>query len=83
MGPVLCSGSRVRVRINKSEQQAIVSDGSFAVEHGQMAFAPGSSGWKNTGGEATRWIELFLRGGSAWEAFARPSIGDLVEIVGD
>ncbi len=82
-GPGPCSGSVVRVRINGIEQQAIVSDGSFAVEHGQMAFAPGSSGWKNTGGEETRWIELFLRGGSAWEAFGRPTISDQVEIVGD
>ncbi len=60
-----------------------ISDGSFAVEHGRMAFAPGSSGWKNTGGEETRWTELFLRGGSAWEALGRPSIGDRVEIVSD
>lgn len=78
------SGSSVRIRINKSERQATISDGSFAVEHGQMAFAPGSSGWKNSPdpqGEETRWIELFLRGGSAWEAFSRPSVGDRVEII--
>ena len=82
-GPGARSGSRVRVRINDSQQQAIASDGSFAVEHGQMAFAPGSSGWKDSQGEETRWIELFLRGGSAWETFSRPSIGDPVEIIGD
>jgi hypothetical protein len=33
--------------------------------------------------QQAQWIELFLRGGSAWEAFGRPSIGDPVEIIGD
>jgi len=74
------SGSIVRVRINDAEQQATASDGSFAVEHGQLAFAPGSSGWTNKGGEETRWMELFLRGGSAHELFKRPSIGAQIEL---
>ena len=30
--------------------------------------------WGN-GGAPMRWMELFLRGGSAWEAFGRPAIG--------
>lgn len=74
------TGARVRVRINDAEQEATISDGSFAVEHGQMAFAPGSSGWTNASGEETIWMELFLRGANAWEAFRRPAIGDSVEI---
>jgi S-adenosylmethionine hydrolase len=74
------SGSRVRVRIGEYEREAIESDGSFAVEHGQMAFAPGSSGWKNRDGQETRWMELFLRGGNASEAFNRPLIGARIEI---
>lgn len=73
-------GSHLRVRINEAAREAIASDGSFAVERGKMAFAPGSSGWENRRGEETRWMELFLRGGSAWEAFDRPSVGDPVEI---
>jgi hypothetical protein len=32
------------------------------------------------GGEEVRWLEVFLRGGSAWEAFGRPGIGDRVEV---
>lgn len=74
------SGAQVAVRIGDAEQEAVLSDGSFSVEHGLMAFAPGSSGWKTTKGE-TRWMELFLRGGNAWEAFGRPSIGDSIEVV--
>jgi S-adenosylmethionine hydrolase len=74
------SGARVRVRIGDALQEATVSDGSFSVEHGQMAVAPGSSGWQTGAGTETRWMELFLRGGNAWEAFQRPSVGDAVEI---
>ncbi len=74
------SGSIVRVRISDAEQQATASDGSFAVEHGQLAFAPGSSGWTNKGREETRWMELFLRGGSAHELFKRPAIGAQIEL---
>jgi hypothetical protein len=65
---------RVRVRIGDTEREAVASDGSFSVEPGQLAFAPGSSGWPTKGG-AVRWMELFLRGGNAWEAFGRPGIG--------
>lgn len=77
------TGSAVSVRIGQTKQEAIASDGSFAVEHGKLAFAPGSSGWKSTQGAETRWMELFLRGGSAWEMFNRPSVGDLIQIASD
>ncbi|MGI8655400.1 MAG: SAM hydrolase/SAM-dependent halogenase family protein [Pyrinomonadaceae bacterium] len=74
------SGSRIRVQISDAEQQATASDGSFAVEHGQLAFAPGSSGWTNKAGEETRWMELFLRGGNAHELFKRPAIGAQIKL---
>jgi hypothetical protein len=74
------AGQRVRVRIGEYEREAIESDGSFAVEHGQMAFAPGSSGWKNKEGQETRWMELFLRGGNASAAFNHPPIGARIEM---
>jgi hypothetical protein len=76
----LSTGSRVSVQIGGATHEAVVSDGSFAVEPGQMAFAPGSSGWVDAGGHETRWMELFLRGGNAWETFRRPSVGDTVVI---
>jgi hypothetical protein len=66
---------RVRVAIGGVERDAIASDGSFEVGEGELAFAPGSSGW----GEI-RWMELFLRGGNAWEAFGRPTVGAEIEL---
>jgi S-adenosylmethionine hydrolase len=71
----LKDGRRVRVRIGEVEREAVASDGSFAVQPGELAFAPGSSGWNTPKGEAITWMELFLRGGNAWEAFGRPPFG--------
>jgi hypothetical protein len=73
-------GSAVRVRIGAEELSATASDGSFGVQDGELAFAPGSSGWTHRGGREVRWMELFLRGGNAWEAFGRPEVGARVEI---
>ena len=75
------SGARLRVRVGGSEQEATASDGSFAVEHGRLAFAPGSSGWADRRGGEVRWMELFLRGGNAWEAFGRPAVGAHIQII--
>jgi len=77
----MAAGTIVRVRIGHAEQDAMVSDGSFAVEPGQLALAPGSSGWPCPQGGETRWMELFLRGGNAWEAFARPPVGARIELI--
>jgi hypothetical protein len=74
------NGSSVRLQIGEKEREATKSDGSFAVESGQLAFAPGSSGWTNAQGKDTRWMEVFLRGGNAWELFDRPSVGTPVQI---
>ena len=74
-------GASVRVRVGEVELEATVSDGSFAVEPGRLAFAPGSSGWTDAAGRETRWMELFLRGGSAWEAFGRPPVGARVRLL--
>jgi hypothetical protein len=68
-------GTERGVRIAGITREAIDSDGSFSVRQGCMAFAPGSSGWRRRRGDAVRWMELFLRGGNAWEAFGRPPIG--------
>jgi S-adenosylmethionine hydrolase len=74
------SNTVVHVRIGEVELEATVSDGSFEVEEGRLAFAPGSSGWKEAGGEEVRWMELFLRGGSARKAFNNPPIDAGVEV---
>jgi S-adenosylmethionine hydrolase len=75
------SGSVIRVRIRRAEREAVASDGSFAVEPGRLAFAPGSSGWRYPHDGETRWMELFLRGGSAWDAFDRPAVGEAVRLI--
>jgi hypothetical protein len=73
-------GEHVRVRINDQEHQATVSDGTFAVRHGDLAFAPGSSGWPMPHGGTVQWIEIFLRGGNAWDLFQRPTIGSPISV---
>ena len=74
------SGTALRVRIGDTEWEATASDGSFEVEEGKLTFAPGSSGWPRAGGKEVRWMELFLRGGSAWKAFGRPGVGSRLEV---
>ena len=69
-----------RVRPGKRQHEATVSDGAFAVPHGELAFAPGSSGWTLRDGSNVRWVEIFLRGGNAWSLFDRPAPGSFVAI---
>ncbi|GAB4143462.1 MAG: SAM-dependent chlorinase/fluorinase [Cyanobacteria bacterium J069] len=70
--------SKVTVRVGDVVSDAIYSDGSFKVPEGTLAFAPGSSGWDNADGSKTRWMELFLRGGNAWERFGKPKVNQRV-----
>lgn len=69
--------SPVVVRVGDVVSDAIYSDGSFQVAEGTLAFAPGSSGWQ-LGDKTVRWMELFLRGGSAWQRFGRPQVNQVV-----
>lgn len=71
------AGQTVQVTLAGKTLSAVVSDGSFSVPQGTLTLAPGSSGWIQDG-QRVRWMELFLRGGSAYEAFGRPHIGDKV-----
>ena len=73
--PPAPSGERVLVRVGDSSATAIVSDGSFAVAEGELALAPGSSGWPLRGGAQRRFLELFLRGGSASARLGHPASG--------
>ena len=76
----ISQGTRIGVRLNDHEHEAIMSDGAFAVRHGELAFAPGSSGWPRPQGGEVRWIEIFLRGGNAWDLFGRPAIGSVISL---
>ncbi|MBD2212198.1 SAM-dependent chlorinase/fluorinase [Nostoc linckia FACHB-104] len=71
--------TKIVIRIGDVVSDAVYSDGSFKVPEGTLAFAPGSSGWSvDSGTEPIRFIELFLRGGSAWERFGRPRVNQQV-----
>ncbi len=74
------SGERVEVVIGGQSALATVSDGTFEVPTGELAFAPGSSGWTTRAGRDLRFFELFLRGGSAALRFGGPKAGASVEI---
>jgi len=76
------SGMRLRVQIGDITQVAVANDGSFSVKPDQLAFAPGSSGWKDPNGRHVCWMELFLRNGNAWKLFGRPSIGAQIKLGG-
>ncbi len=78
--PPAANGARVLVRVGAASATAIVSDGSFSVAEGELALAPGSSGWPLREGGERRFLELFLRGGSAAERFGTPKAGAGVEV---
>lgn len=71
--------TKIAIRIGNVVSDAVYSDGSFKVPEGTLAFAPGSSGWPSADTEKPlRWMELFLRGGSAWERFGTPKVNQQV-----
>ncbi|MDP9399215.1 MAG: SAM-dependent chlorinase/fluorinase [Actinomycetota bacterium] len=79
--PPAPAGSRVRVRIGGEVVAATVSDGVFTVPAGEVAFAPGSSGWRRADGSNRVCYELFARGASAAALFGSPAAGTPVEVV--
>jgi hypothetical protein len=80
--PPAPEGTSVRVRIGAAVQEAVVSDGVFAVPAEAIAFAPGSSGWPRGDGNGTRVsYEIFARGRNAAELFGAPAAGTPVEVL--
>jgi S-adenosylmethionine hydrolase len=74
--------TKIVIRVGDVVSDAIYSDGSFRVFEGTLAFAPGSSGWPAAeGGTPQYWMELFLRGGNAWERFGKPRINHQVALL--
>jgi len=61
-------GEKIRIKINHHVRTAVYADANFSVKMGDLAFAPGSSGGKD------RFMEIFLRSGSAHQLFFKPSI---------
>lgn len=76
----LPSENEVSVTLGEVTRRVLIADGSFSVPQGELCLAPGSSGWTLADGERVRWLELFLRGGSAWDAFGRPEVGARLEL---
>lgn len=70
----LTPGQKVTVTIGDQTQQATYTDGVFNIAEGELAFAPGSSG------HSDRFMELFVRGGSAHELFKHPKVESAFEI---
>lgn len=63
-------GQPLEIMLNHMKRTAFFTDGSFSVREGELAFAPGSSGGED------RFMELFLRGLSAWKEFGKPNLED-------
>lgn len=47
---------------------------------GELAFAPGSSGWPQRSGGERVWYELLLRGGNAALLLGDPAAGSRIEV---
>lgn len=77
--PPAPDGTRVRVNVGGTPAFATVSDGTFEVPEGELAFAPGSSGWAVEGTDV-RYYELFLRGASAAERLGGADAGTVIEV---
>lgn len=77
--PVREPGCTLPVTIGGHTREVVVADSSFGVAQGRLCLAPGSSGW-GAGEGGVRWLELFLRGGSAFEAFGQPALGAALEL---
>lgn len=61
-------GMPLEISIRGMKRTAFFTDGTFAVREGELAFAPGSSGGED------KFMEIFLRGLSAWKEFGKPRI---------
>jgi hypothetical protein len=66
----LHSGTAHHVHIAGISREAIVGDGTFAVPNGQMAFAPGSSGWRTRRAGTVRWMRYSFAVGTPWKLTA-------------
>jgi S-adenosylmethionine hydrolase len=61
-------GQPVLITLGDMKRTAYFTDGTFGVNEGELAFAPGSSGGTD------KFMEIFLRGLSAWKEFGKPDI---------
>lgn len=62
------SGQPLLITIGDMRRTAWYTNGTFSVREGELAFAAGSSGGDD------KFMELFLRGLSAWKELGKPSV---------
>ena len=61
-------GRTITIEIHNQKHLATYTDGVFNIKEGELAFAPGSSG------HFDKFMEIFVRGGSAYRLFDNPSV---------
>lgn len=61
-------GQTITIAIHNQKHLATYTDGVFHVKEGELAFAPGSSGHND------KFMEIFVRGGSAYRLFDNPEV---------
>ncbi|MGE5042360.1 MAG: hypothetical protein ACM3IJ_05675 [Candidatus Levyibacteriota bacterium] len=69
-------GQKLLIQLNSFRHQVTFSDGVFNIHEGEVAFAPGSSGYDD------KFMELFERGGSASKLFGNPLVEQEFKIIG-
>lgn len=67
-------GELLTIEVNRKKRVTTYTDGTFNIHEGELAFAPGSSGHDN------KFMEIFLRGGSASKLFDNPDVESAVLI---
>ncbi len=64
----LAVGTKIAISCNGLTHEGVISDETYKVKDGEFSFAPGSTGGND------RFMEIWVRGGSAWDAFGKPHI---------
>jgi S-adenosylmethionine hydrolase len=68
-------GQTITIEIHKQKHLAIYTNGVFHVQDGELAFAPGSSGHDD------KFMEIFVRGGSAFRLFDNPEVEEEFQVL--
>jgi len=61
-------GTKVNITVHGVTKAGVVADETYKAGDGDISFAPGSTGGND------RFMEIWVRGGSAWEVFGKPKV---------
>jgi S-adenosylmethionine hydrolase len=70
----LQAGKKIKITVNNITKTGVVADETYKVKDGDVSFAPGSTGGTD------RFMEIWVRGGSAWDAFGKPKVEEQFNI---